>query len=237
MGLDVALGIVILIAAIRGWIQGFTHQFIRLGGLIASFYLAAPVRDEVKPHIRAYLAAIPADWVDRILWWLAVSVNDIVIVGVCTLAVKMTRRPEVPGLPPERSRNDQFAGFLLGIAKGALVAAFLVAGLLRFGPEQVESLPWAQEQVKTSQAIAWNEQYQPASRIWKSAPVRHLADHIYRHGLMGPAGSSTPDDRPTEEGVPVAQTARKPSESIARARRAQDGPPAPPASLQEEKSH
>ncbi len=212
MGLDVALGILILIAAIRGWIQGFTHQFIRLGGLIASFYLAAPVRDEVKPHIREYIAAIPAEWVDRILWWLAVSVTDIVIVGFCTLFVKMTRRPEVPGIPAQRSRNDQFAGFLLGLTKGALVSAFLVAGLVRYGLEQVESIPWAKEQVKTSQAIAWNDQYRPAVRIWRSGPVQHLAGQIYQNGLKGPAPSG--EDQPAEPALPIAQTARKPDADL-----------------------
>ena len=42
MGLDVALGVVILIAAIRGWLQGFVYQTVRLAGLVACIYLAAP---------------------------------------------------------------------------------------------------------------------------------------------------------------------------------------------------
>lgn len=235
MGLDVALGIVILIAAIRGWLQGFIYQVIRIGGLIASFYLAAPVRDEVKPHVGAYLASIPADWVDRILWWVAVSVNYIVIVGACTLAVKMTRRPDVPGLPPQRSRNDQFAGFLLGLVKGGVIAAFLVAGLVRYVLEQVETIPWALEQARTSQAIVWNDQYHPASRIWRSAPVTHLAKLIHEKGLQGPAespSSSDPDsDAPgSDEAFPVAQTARKGPGHTPRNREAQEAPPAPPAS-------
>ena len=54
MGLDVALGVIILIAAIRGWLQGFVYQAIRIGGLVAGIYLAAPVRDQAKPHIVAY---------------------------------------------------------------------------------------------------------------------------------------------------------------------------------------
>src|SRR6516162_5493091 len=128
MGLDVALGVVILIAAIRGWLQGFIYQFIRIGGLIACVYLAAPVRDQVKPHVRGYLPSIPPDLADRLLWWVSASATYIVLVGALTLVLKMTRRPEIPGMIPQRSRNDQFAGFLLGIAKGGLIAAFLVAG-------------------------------------------------------------------------------------------------------------
>ena len=69
MGLDVALGVIILIAAIRGWLQGFLYQAIRISGLIACVYLAAPVRDQAKPYILPYLPTIHPDLVDRLFWW------------------------------------------------------------------------------------------------------------------------------------------------------------------------
>lgn len=43
MGLDLALGVIILIAAFRGWLQGFVSQALRIAGLIACVYLAEPV--------------------------------------------------------------------------------------------------------------------------------------------------------------------------------------------------
>ena len=130
MGLDVALGVVILIAAIRGWLQGFLYQVIRLGGLIACVYLAAPVRDQAKPYVAPYLPTIKPDLMDRLLWWVAAASSYVVLVGAATLALKMTKRPEIPGMPPQRSRNDQFAGFLLGIAQGGLIGG--VPGLRRW---------------------------------------------------------------------------------------------------------
>ena len=51
MGLDVALGVIILIAAFRGWFQGFMPQIVRLGGLIASRVSGRPVRDYAKPYV------------------------------------------------------------------------------------------------------------------------------------------------------------------------------------------
>ena len=155
MGLDVALGVVILIAAIRGWLQGFLYQVIRIGGLIASVYLAAPVRDQAKPYVATYLPSLKPDLLDRLLWWPSASVCYIVIVGAATLALKMTKRPEIPGMPSQRSRNDQFAGFLLGIAKGGLIGAFLVsrAGQLRVEADRVSTLGRETGQVVAGPAV------------------------------------------------------------------------------------
>ena len=128
MGLDLTLGLILLIAAFRGWFQGFVSQAVRIGGLVACVYLAEPVRDYAKPHILPYLPTIQPELVDRLLWWVSAAASYVVLVGVATLVIKMTRRPEIPGMP-ERGRNDQFAGFLLGAAKGLLVAAFATAGI------------------------------------------------------------------------------------------------------------
>lgn len=233
MGLDVALGVIILIAAIRGWIQGFLHQFIRIGGLIACVYLADPVRDQAKPYIVRYLPAIPMDRMDQLLWWVSAGVTYVVLVGASTLALKMTRRPEIPGMPPLRSRNDQFAGFLLGIAKGGLVAAFLAAGLEKYGLKQIEMVSWAHEQARSSQALVWNGQYHPASRIWESVPVRHFVNHIQRMGLQGSASSLPTDAKENAEDRPVVQTARRGSAEgpgkAARGRESESSPPVTPA--------
>src|SRR5262245_59554441 len=108
MGLDLALGGLVLFTAFRGWLRGFVIQAIRLAGLVASVYVAAPVRDEVKPYVLDYLPAMRPDLVDRILWWTAVVVSYFVIVGGASLLVAATRR-RAYGLD-EPNRSDQFAG-------------------------------------------------------------------------------------------------------------------------------
>jgi uncharacterized membrane protein required for colicin V production len=211
MGLDVALGVIILIAAIRGWLQGFVYQAIRIAGLVACIYLAAPVRDQAKPHVVAYLPTIPAEWADRLLWWVSAALSYVVLVGVTSLVMKMTLRPEIPGILPQSSRNDQFGGFLLGAAKGVLVAAFMTAGIQKYALNQMATIPWADQQVKASQAIRWNEQYQPAAKIWLSPPVQQVVMLVQRNGLQGNAeGPGLPGEK--VEDRPVVQTASRPTD-------------------------
>ena len=53
MGLDLALGGLVLLAAIRGWFKGFVMQAVRLSGLVACVYAADPIRDQVRPRVLA----------------------------------------------------------------------------------------------------------------------------------------------------------------------------------------
>ena len=231
MGLDVALGVVILVAALRGWLQGFFYQVIRIGGLIACVYLAVPVRDQVKPYILPYLPTLQPELMDPLLWWVSACVSYVVMVGGLTLALKMAKRPEIPGMPPQRSRNDQFGGFLLGLAKGAFIAAFLVAALQKYAMDQIETIPWAEQQAKSSLAMLWNSQYHPASRIWHSVPVRRFVKHVRRMGWSAESPRSDVGDQAKDR--PVVKTARKgveegPGPAGSRTE-AQAAPPAPPA--------
>ncbi len=213
MGLDLALGVVILITAFRGWFRGFISQAVRIGGLIACVYLADPVRDYAKPRVLPYLPSIPAELVDRVLWWVSAVLIYVVLVGVVTLVIKMTRRPEIPGIP-EASRNDQFAGLLLGLVKGALIAVFVTAGVQKFALSHIQSISWADDQAKNSRALKWNEQYQPVVWIWRSQPVSHFVNHIQRMGLQNPteATQAADDGESQAAGGATLQTASRTSD-------------------------
>jgi uncharacterized membrane protein required for colicin V production len=210
MGLDLGLGVIILIAAFRGWFQGFMSQIVRLGALVASVYAAVRVRDSAKPYVVPYLTTIQSDVIDRLLWWVAAVVTYLAIVGVAMLIIKMTKRPEIPGIS-QSGRNDQFAGFFLGASKGLLITAFLAAGIQNYGLEQAKNVAWAEEQAKTSWALKWNATYQPARRIWSSRPVRHIVEHVHRMGIQRPGD---PSDDPAEgEDESLLRTASRPIES------------------------
>jgi uncharacterized membrane protein required for colicin V production len=217
MGLDLALGVVILICAFRGWFRGFTSQAVRIGGVIACVYLADPVRDYAKPRVLPYLPKIPPELVDPVLWWVSAVLTFVVLVGLTTLVIKMSRRPEIPGLPEPR-RNDQFAGLLLGLVKGALIAVFLTAGIAtgiqKFAPTHLQSNAWAEDQAKNSRALKWNEEYQPALKIWNSQPVTHFRNHIQRMGFENPTKPSpSADDNGSEATAgPPVQTASRTSD-------------------------
>jgi uncharacterized membrane protein required for colicin V production len=235
MGLDLALGIVILIVAFRGWFQGFVVQAVRIGGLIACVYCADPVRDFAKPRVLPYLPSIQPDLVDRLLWWVSAVATYVVLVGIAMVLAKMTRRPEIPGIPPA-SRNDQFAGFFVGATKGVLIAALLVAGMQKYAMHQINNISWAEQQAQGSWALKWNEKYQPVAKIWSSRPVRHFVNHIHRMGLQNPADRpQSPDSAEADEDPPV-QTASRSREFDAPVANEADpnprsiSPPAPPSS-------
>jgi uncharacterized membrane protein required for colicin V production len=212
MGLDLTLGVIILIAAFRGWFQGFVSQAVRLGGVIACVYLAEPVRDYAKPHVLPYLPSIQPELVDRLLWWVSAAVTYVVLVGAVSLVIKMTRRPEIPGIS-QSGRNDQFAGFLLGTAKGVLIAAFATAGIQKYALEQIKTVAWAEEQVKTSWALQWSEAYQPVPKIWSSPPVRHFVNYVERMGLRKPGEpSQVPAGEEDEGEAPPVRTAGRPDD-------------------------
>jgi hypothetical protein len=125
------------------------------------------------------------------------------------MIVKMTRRPDIPGLS-ESGRNDQFAGFLLGAAKGVLVVAFLTAAMEKYALSQIKAVAWADEQFKASRAVKWNQEYQPAWRIWSSRPVRHFVNHIHRMGWEHPA-EATQSPAGSDGQRDAVQTADRPT--------------------------
>ncbi len=138
----------------------------------------------------------------------------------------MTRRPEIPGIA-QSGRNDQFAGFMFGAAKGVLVAAFATAGIQKYAMEQVKAVAWADEQVKASWAFKWSETYRPVPRIWSSRPVQHFVNYIERMGLRKPGEpSQSPESRDGEAEAPTLRTAsRQTDPNIARDPRGADDHP------------
>lgn len=204
MGLDLALGLLVLATAVRGYLRGFVLQAIRLGGLVLCVYAADPVRDLAKPEVLPYLPSIKPALVDRGLWWASAILSYVVLVGLATLAVKLYRRQPY-GLD-EANRNDQLAGAMLGLAKGLVVAAFLASAIDTYALKSFKRMPsWVDAQAKESTALAWNQQYRPAARIWGSDPVRHYVSHVKRMGLNPPG---TKADKVEE--TPVKTASRTP---------------------------
>lgn len=206
MGMDLALGGLVLIMAIRGWLKGFVLQAIRLGGLVSCVYAADPVRDLAKPQILPYLPTIGPELIDRGLWWTSAVLSYVVLVGLASLAVKVYRRQPL-GLE-ERNRNDQLGGALLGIAKGGILAAFLTAGIQEYALGHLKSISWAAEQVESSQALAWNTKYHPSARIWSAPPVQLFVNHVKKRGLNGAPKKKAESE--AKEAEPVQTASRTP---------------------------
>ncbi|WP_435005271.1 CvpA family protein [Tundrisphaera lichenicola] len=203
MGLDIALGVMILFGAIRGWFRGFVLQSIQLAGLVGSVYAAGPIRDQVGPHVAPYLKTIDPSLLGRMLWWSSAVVAYIAIVGLSSIAVKLYRKR--PYGEPEPNYTDQFAGFLLAAGKGAVMVAFLIGAFDRYVLTHARQLPWAAEQIQTSKALVWNQAYKPAERIWSAMPVQRFVAHVRQMGVDAPDKYSMPES--SEVKSPTVQTA------------------------------
>ncbi|MEW4569385.1 CvpA family protein [Tautonia sp. JC769] len=202
MGMDVILGAMVVIAALRGWFRGFFAQAIRIGGLVGAVYLAAPVRDLARPIVAARLTSMGPELLDRLLWWVAFALVFVVLSGLATTVLSASRRriASASGMAGPSHRGDQSAGALLGAAKGAIVVAFLVSAIQPYTPDYVASGGWVGEQVETSYVLAFSARYEPARRLWEAEPVQALVAHVREMGLGSAAAADAEGDpEPADE--------------------------------------
>lgn len=232
MGLDVALGVVVLVLALRGWFRGFFAQAIRLGGLVGAIYAAGPLRDLVRPAVAERLGSMPPEVLDRILWWGSSAVAFVLITGTAGMMLSSYQRRKARerterGLPNPGYRGDQSAGFLLGAAKGLIVVAVLAAGIAHYAPDYLKAGGWVGDQVGTSKALALSERYQPARRLWEVPAVQDFVAHVRRMGIEGPASTVdrsegkpravAVDDRPRSRPAPLEIGRGEPSSGLSEA--------------------
>lgn len=190
MGLDIALGVVVLVASIRGWLKGFVVQAIHLIALVSSVFLASPLRDLGRPYAREYFPGVEPALLDRLLWWSATVASYLLLTGVAVSTVRLYRRRHyLEGL--DRDRGDQGAGFVLGAAKGALLVIFLTAGIERHAATYVKAQGWVARQVAESWSVRMTQRHRPADQIWNSAPVQTVVRQVRREGLWGEAAEAT----------------------------------------------
>jgi len=213
MGLDLALGGLVLLVALRGWLRGFVVQAIRLGALVCAVYAAVPARNFVKPYALQHLPTVRADLSDRLLWWVMAVACYFLFSGLASLIVAISRRNSF-GLE-EKNRSDQFAGLGLGLVKGVIVAAFALSGLQTYGEPAFSKLDWAQSQTKESMAWDWGQKYQPARRLWTSQPVQQFVSHVQKNGLNPPAAVPTRGAGEEDVEKPVQTASRIPRLEIA----------------------
>lgn len=211
MGLDIALGVVTLLSAIRGYFKGFLRQAIQLAALVGCVYLADPVRDLARPYAHDHIPAIDPAILDKILWWTAAVLSYVVTSGVALSLVKVAQRRD--DLDEDVRRGDNGLGFLLGAAKGAVIALFIAWGLTSQAERYVDSGGWVAEQVGTSRLLKLSAEHRPAERLWRSEPVRQFVAQVRSRGVEG----VDPIDRRNHE--------RRQASDETRAETAQPAPP------------
>lgn len=182
MGLDITLGILVLLVGIRGWIRGFLLQAIQLGALIGAVYLADPLRDLALPFARESIPSVRPELLVKLLWWVAAVVSYLVLGGIPASLLRLHRRRPMADLEPRW--RDAGAGFLLGVAKGVLYAAFLLWGLESASAKKyLQANDMAQQQITASRAVEFARTYQPAEKVWSSQPVQTYVGRIKSRGF------------------------------------------------------
>lgn len=210
MSLDIALGLVVLVASIRGWFKGFVVQAIHLTALVSSVFLASPLRDLGRPYAREYFPGVQPELLDRLLWWSGAVASYLILTGVAVSTLRLYRRRHyLEGL--DRDRGDQGAGFVLGAAKGALVVIFLAAGIESHAPAYVQTQGWIARQVSQSWSVRMTQRHHPADQIWNSSPVQTVVQQVRREGLWGESPQATqsvqtsdPSNSESSASVPAA---------------------------------
>lgn len=182
MGLDIAMGLVVLASAIRGYLRGFVLQAIRLAGLAASPFLADPIRDYLQPQLAPQFPTMAPELLSRLIWWSAAVLSFMVLTGLGGLTYRLSQRRTMG--EPEANYADQGAGFLLGLAKGAVWAIALIALFDQYALNHLKQIPWVDDQAKTSQALALSKQYEPARKLWESPPVQAYVAQVRRNGSL-----------------------------------------------------
>jgi uncharacterized membrane protein required for colicin V production len=223
MGLDITLGILVLLGGIRGWIKGFLLQAIQVGALIGSIFLADPIRDLARPYLAPHLPSLQPALIDRMLWWAAAVLGYIVISGVPSSLVRLIRSR--PAAELDARWGDCGIGFLLGAAKGLVFVSFLTWGLQSFAVPRYAADPgWIGKQLSTSRGLELARRHEPGRQIWTSEPVQLVVDRVRTRGLgAGSVAPAAPDataapitDGPAIEAPPAAsaraQTTKVPAQ-------------------------
>ncbi|MGO9600729.1 MAG: CvpA family protein [Isosphaeraceae bacterium] len=219
MGLDLALGVIVLFAAFRGWLKGFVSQAVRIVGFIACFYLADPLRDQARPFLLGKMPAINPSLMDRILWWIAAVVSYVLLVGLTTLIIQLSRNPPPKDSTLSARREDQIGGLIIGLGKGLLVAAALATAAENYKATLIQNIPLIERQCRGSYTLAWTAIYRPIPRLLATVPVRNFVEHITRNGLNGRMqpeveAEKNVAERDLIEGEPAAELPRLFSEPL-----------------------
>lgn len=192
MALDIAAGVIVLLASIRGFRRGFVAQAIGVAALIGCVYAADPLRDFALPYAQAKFPTIQAPLFAKLLWWTAAVLGFVLMAGLATTIVKLVKAKPYAG-EPERDAADQGGGFLVGAAKGTIVTAFLLWGIQLHEDAAVKLGPWVQHQVETSRGLALSRKHQPAERLWNAPPVRAFVARVKSRGFwVKPSGEASP---------------------------------------------
>lgn len=119
-GVDIVVGVICLILAIRGAFKGFVWQTVRTLGAIGALWAATLLHEPVGTWLVERLDFIPASWSDFV-GWVSVAIGVWLVVSfIAHLARGVIRSADLTG-------GDRVLGFVLGAVLGIALSTFLFA--------------------------------------------------------------------------------------------------------------
>ena len=185
MGLDIALGLIALGLAVSGYRQGFWLQIMRLLCLVVGLYAAEPIAVAAEPYVAQHIKLEDAKMLQRGLWWFSwglVYTLGCLVVGFGAKVSKWRKSPLQAELEPP-GKLDPMMGFLFGLVKAGLVAAFLAASMDRYAIPKIEHKEWAKKYVAASKVLEFSRKYEPVPKLLAAEPIKSMLALIQERGL------------------------------------------------------
>lgn len=194
MWIDVAMGLVLALGALRGFRVGFAKPMVHLTGLVAGLLAAEPLSHWVAEHAGERLAFLPAAIRPAALFFACLVAMYAVLTLVGCSYLRWYRTQFLGENKP--SFGDRFVGIGLGLVKGAIVIYIAAFGASRFVPallhhESVREMIAASKGVpllRRHQPIEWVLRTEHAQRV-----ARHLGTLIDQFRSPGSESSATPE--------------------------------------------
>jgi membrane protein required for colicin V production len=117
-GLDLAVGIVLLISALLAFMRGFVHEVLSIAAWVGAVLASIHGQPFVRPYARSI---IPIDWAADAATWVVIFLGVLLILSILTNAVSRSIQKSA------LNNLDRSLGFAFGLVR-ALV--FLGIGLI-----------------------------------------------------------------------------------------------------------
>ena len=174
MGFDIAAGVLLAIAGLRGMWIGFARQVVHLAGLIAGAVFAEPVAGLLRPLVIEHLDWLPPALREPVIPLLAFLGIWLVVWITGLLILKWYRRLSQGDDRP--SWQDRLLGAGFGLAKGVLVVALGVY-LIDCIPEKWRPGP-VEKQYQESKTVAIAHQINLIDRVMATPEFQKLHGHV-----------------------------------------------------------
>jgi uncharacterized membrane protein required for colicin V production len=187
MGLDIALGLIALGMAVSGYRHGFWQQIMRLLCLVVGLYAAEPIAIRLEPFVVQHIKLEDPKLLQRGLWWFCWALMytlGSLLIGFSAKVSKWRKSPLQAELEPP-GKFDPIMGFLFGLAKAVVAAAFISAATDRYAIPKIEHKEWAKKYVAASKALEYSRKYEPVPKILAAEPIKSMLTIIQERGLGG----------------------------------------------------